>query len=405
MKKLRSFFKWLGFGLLALMICLAVFLRLRYGGGKEYPDISGDPRYASADLELVFSYEEPIGNVAATTDTSGHTRVFFTIHPESRPSKYKLVEIVDGKAEPFPNEVAQKELFTTVLGVFCDGHNRLWTIDHGNHGFMPVKLLAFDLDSREIVHEYAFPSEVAEKLSFFNDLSVSPDGRYVFVADVSFFGKTPSLVLYDTEQGKSRSLLDGHESVAHQSYVPRPPAKKMRFFGGLVDLLTGIDGLDVSLDGRYVYYAAMGHSGLYRIPVSACTDFSLSAEEIAGQVEFVSEKPLSDGIRCDSLGRVYITDIEHQGIYVVDPENKKGFTLVKDERVRWADGMSGDGYFYLADGDGRIIFLPGKFGQRHSQPDASVKISHAKACAVSYTGFSFPNGEKCLRVGISCLFE
>ena len=188
---------------------------------------------------------------------------------------------------------------------------------------------------------------------FFNDLTLTPDGRYVFVADVSFFGKSPSLVVYDTEEGKSRSLLDGHESVAHQSFVPRTPAKKMRFFGGLVDLLTGIDGLDASLDGKYVYYAAMGHSGLYRIPVDACVDFSKSLEEVADVVEFVSPKPLSDGIRCDSLGKVYITDIEHQGIYVVDPGTREGYTLIKDPRIRWADGMSfaGDGYMYLADSD------------------------------------------------------
>jgi len=330
---------------------LLVLLRLRYGGGMDYPDISTTPKYNPEQLELFFTYPEPIGNVAATSDTSGQTRVFFTIHPESRPSNYKLVEIVGNEAKPYPDEQSQQELFTTVLGVFCDQQNRLWTIDHGNHGFMNVQLTAFDLNTNKIVHEYIFPSEVAEKLSFFNDLSVTPDGRYVFVADVSFFGKNPSLAVYDTQTGKSRSLLDGHESVAHQSYVPSPPAKKMRFFGGAVDLLTGIDGLDVSLDGKYVYYAAMGHSGLYRIPVSVCVDFEKPNNEISSAVELVSKKPLSDGIRCDKNGKVYITDIEHQGIYVVDPGREESYTLIKDKRVRWADGLSlgGDGYFYLAD--------------------------------------------------------
>ena len=62
---------------------------------------------------------------------------------------------------------------------------------------------------------------------------------------------------------------------------------------------------------------------------------------------------MSDGIRCDSWGKVYITDIEHQGIYVVDLGTREGNTLIKDPRIRWADGMSlaGDGYMYLADSD------------------------------------------------------
>ena len=32
------------------------------------------------------------------------------------------------------------------------------------------------------------------QLSFFNDLQVSPDGRYVYIADVSFFGKNPAII-------------------------------------------------------------------------------------------------------------------------------------------------------------------------------------------------------------------
>lgn len=78
----------------------------------------------------------------------------------------------------------------------------------------------------------------------------------------------------------------------------------------------------------------------------------LNDEELAAAVERVSDKPLSDGIRTDSSGNIYITDIENQGIYVV-PQRGSGFTLIKDERIRWADGLSlgADAYFYLADSD------------------------------------------------------
>lgn len=368
MQTLKKFLKWFLITTLILVVGLVIFLRLRYGGGKEYQDLSTAPKYNKAQTEAFFSYSEPIGNVAATADPKIKTRVFFTVHPESRPETNKLMEIVAGKAVPYPNAAAQGKLFETVLGVFVDAQNRLWTIDHGQHGFKGARLIAFDLKTDKVVHEYRFPNEVGEKLSFFNDLTVSPDGRHVFVADVSFFGRNPALVVYDTHTKKSRRLLEGHPSVKDEGYVPVTPAKKMRFFG-IVDLLTGIDGLDISRDGKYVYYAPMGGTGLYRVPAAACADFNVSPQRVAQQVEHIANKPLSDGIRTDHKGNVYITDVEHQGIYVVSPD-KKGYTLIKDKRIRWADGMAlaGNGYFYLADSDIPDQMLQSKAHMRKHAP-------------------------------------
>ncbi len=337
--------------LVSLLVLLVLFLRLRYGGGQEYKDLSTAPVYTQSQLEKVIAFEEPIGNVAASKDTTQATRVFFTIHPESRPETNKLMEIVDGTAVPYPNTKFQ-EHFNTILGVFTDQQNRLWIIDHGNHGFDPVRVVAFDLATNTIIHEYDFPEIVAKKLSFFNDLSVSPNGKYLAVANVSFFGKKPSIAIYNLETGKSKNQLENHSSVQHEKYVPVTPTKKMRFFGGVADLLTGIDGIDFSRDGKYIYYAPMGSSGLYRVPTAVITDFTKTEEEIATSVERVANKPLSDGIRTDFAGNVYITDIEHQGVFVVTPEGK-GFTLIKDKRIQWADGLSmtNGGIFYLADSD------------------------------------------------------
>ena len=351
MENIKKIVIYAATSLLALLLVLVTFIWLRYGGGEEYADISTDPVYGPDQLELVYSHDEPVGNVAVSKDTTSEPRVFFTIHPESRPEKIKLMEVIDGTARPYPSEEAQSQ-FNTVLGVYTDQQNRLWTIDHGNHGFDSVKVIAFDLKTDGKVHEYIFPDSVAKKLSFFNDLSVSPDGKHLVVANVSFFGKKPSLAVYDIKAGESKNLLEGHSSVRDENYVPVTPAKKMSFFGGLVDLLAGIDGIDFSRNGKYVYYAAMGHSGLFRIPAEVITDFSRSKDEIAAAVDRVADKPLSDGIRTDFNGNIYITDIENRGVYLVTPEGD-GFTLINDTRIRWADGLSvrNNGTIYLADSD------------------------------------------------------
>jgi hypothetical protein len=133
---MRKFFAILKYTLIvvvSLLLILLIWLYSRYGGGNAYPDISTAPRYDRARVELVFSYPEPIGNVAATPD-SGTQRLFFTIHPESRPQTYHLMEVVDGVAVPYPDSASQKQLFTSVLGLFADQQQRLWTIDHGLHG-------------------------------------------------------------------------------------------------------------------------------------------------------------------------------------------------------------------------------------------------------------------------------
>ncbi len=339
-----------------LVVSIVVLAYLRYGGGKPYSYTPPPAVMVEQDMEEFFRYDEPIGNVAAVPiGDSTQARVFFTIHPESRPELLKLCEIVDEngkkKAIPYPNEQFQREL-TTPLGVYCDKQNRLWVIDHGNHGMDGARLIAFDLATNTKVVDYIFPVDVAEKGSFLNDLSVTPDGKFVFIADVSFWRKQPSLIVFDVQNQRSRSVLDGHPSISSQNYVPITPSKTMRFFGGVADLMPGIDGIDIDPRGQYVYYAAMSHEGLYRVPVAVCTDFARQLSAIDSAVEFIARKPLSDGIRVDNAGNVLVTDIEHQGVALVD-SNKHIKTLVRSPRIRWADGLAfgRDGYTYLADSD------------------------------------------------------
>jgi sugar lactone lactonase YvrE len=335
--------------LLLLLACIALFLYVQYGGGKAYPDLSTPPLLPKEALEQVLSWSEPIGNVAVASDG----RVFFTVHPESRPESHKLLVWEPGKGagtvRPFPSGEQQKSLFDTVLGLRIDGQGRLWTIDHGRHGTGKPRLLAFDINSGKQVFDLVLPSEVAPLGSFLQDLAVDARGEFVYIADVSFVRKQSGLVVVETQNRRAWRALSQHESVMPQDWVIRHPQKEMVFFG-LLALKPGVDGITLSRDGKMLYFGAMTHDTLFRVPVAALATPKL-ARQAGSAVQAVGKKPLNDGLSSDEQGNVYLTDVEHSGVMRMAPDGKL-VTLIRDEaRIRWADALSfgPDGYLYVAD--------------------------------------------------------
>lgn len=351
--------------LIALSVLAAIFLRIRYGGGEPFDDVSTSPALVESALEVVLSYPEPIGNVAVNSDG----RVFFTVHPESRPQGNKLLEWVSGAAVPFPSGSAQPQLFDTVLGLVIDRQNRLWTIDHGNHGFGNVRLLALSLDDGSVLHDKIFDRRIAPYGSFLQDIQVSKDGDTVFIADASIWRKTPAIVVYDVATQSARRVLESHASVSANDILIRNPIKNMQFAGGTVSLKTGVDGLSIDSDNAWLYFAAMNSGDLFRIGVSDLTNRQLTAQQLEAAVEKFSAKPLSDGLSSDIDGNVYVTDVEHGAVFIVDQSGKLR-TLIQSPKIRWADGLSfgPDGWLYLADSALPELVLKSKEHIRSRRP-------------------------------------
>jgi len=298
------------------------------------------------------------------------------VHPEARPKGNKLLEHVDGAAVPYPSLRQQSELFNTPLGVAIDRFNRLWVIDHGNHGTGDAAIIAIDLETGDVLRHQILGDAIAPTGSFLQDLQVSHDGNTIVIADASFWRKSPALIIYDVETGAARRVLENDKSVAAENFKIRTADKTMEFMGGIVALRGGVDGIAMGRD--WLYFGALSGSGLYRIRLRDLIDDSLPAAQLAHRVERFSDKPLSDGMSTGPGGNIFITGIEHNAIFVVTPERELQ-TLLQSRSIRWPDALSfgPDGYMYVADSALQELIL---------QPAEHI------AASGPYRIFRFPTG-------------
>lgn len=337
---------------LALLVAVGglVLLLLAYwlygAGNTDFPDRSAKPLVPPSEVELAVRSDRPVGNVAMTADG----RLFYTLHPAAGGDGPKLFEWVDGKAVPFPAPEVQAGLFETPLGLDTDGQGRLWVIDTGRQGFGTPQVVALDLSSGEVVHRHAFDRAVAPRGSYLQDLAVSGDGKWVYIADASFWRRDPALVVYNVADQRAHRALEDHETVSAKNILIRTPSRAMSWLGSLVSLKLGVDGIALGPEGQWLYYAAMNHDALFKVPVKVLQNPNTPRLNRAVEIQTVGSKTLSDGIAVGPDGVVYVTDVEHQAVMRIT-EAKGLETVVKDPRIRWADGLSigPEGEIYLAD--------------------------------------------------------
>ena len=310
-------------------------------GGVRLEDRTTAPVLPAAALEVVADLDYPPGNIAV----SRTGRVFFSFHPGGDPP-IAVAELVGGKPVPYPDQAFQAR-YQSVLALRIDRQGRLWALDYAHYGWGQPRLLAFELDSGALVHEYDFPSEVAGLLSMVNDFQVDPAGEKIYIAESNPIRQKPALIVYDIANQTSRRLLERHASVRAKDYVLETPDRRILVFG-LFPLRIGVDSIALDKRGEWLYYGPVSGDRLHRIATRDLNDTALGDDALGARVEDFGPKPLSDGLSMDVEDNVYLTDPEHGAILALGPDRSLR-TLVKDPRLRWPDGLSfgPDGWLYV----------------------------------------------------------
>ena len=321
---------------LGLVLGLAIVLiaiKMMFGRGQPYPDVSTKPLLGADAVEVIAESDWPPACVAVSEDG----RVFYDLHAFGHPKRFGdsvLFEVVDGRSVPYPSLEAQKDL-RAPFGLTVDKQNRLWTVESGGLEGFATRILAFDLASGDRVVEHTLPEGTGK---FAQDLRVTPDGKTIILADTGLFRfTTPALLAVDADSGRVIRTFADHPSLKPQDYyIRRFDGQPHRLAYGLISFQVGVDGLSISPNGQWLYYATMSHGGLFRLRVDTLLD---PEADVGATVEQVGTKPQSDGIEVDGAGTVIITDIKNHGVVQVDAKGRLQ-TLIKRPDIMWADSVA-----------------------------------------------------------------
>jgi sugar lactone lactonase YvrE len=249
-----------------------------------------------------------------------------------------VTEVVDGKPIPYPGtnwndwQIGQEindSVFVAVQSVVAF-ENDLYVLDTRSPLFKGVidapKLFVFDLKTNALKRTYTFPKDSFHKDSYINDLRIDKENGSIYLTDSGHAG----LIILNIETGKGKRVLDNHFST-------KAEADHLTINGKEWKNTVHSDGIALNPINKKLYFHALTGYTLYAIDVQ--TLLKGTEAEIEKAVEKVAKTSAPDGMIFDASGNLYYADLEQNAIIKMNAMGAVT-TLVKGEKVRWADTFS-----------------------------------------------------------------
>lgn len=294
-------------------------------------------------LEEVAALDIRPGDVAV----SAEGRVFATIHPLGS-QQLQLVEIINGKAIPYPNKAYQKNgkkasdaTFDAMLGLIFDKNNQLWVIDMGLE-LGKTRLWAFDISKNKVVEKIELPASVAPKGTFTQDVAIDDKNGWAYLADIA----NPGIIALNLKTKKA-TRFGGHVSLQAED--------KDMLIDGEVVLFGGkparvaIDPITLSADKETLFFGAMNGSSWYQVPAKLFRA-GKDNETIGKAISKAGDKPFSDGAATDARGNHYFTNLQEHAITKLDASGKLSHLVQDDQKILWPDNvyLAPGGWMYIS---------------------------------------------------------
>ncbi|WP_165699540.1 SMP-30/gluconolactonase/LRE family protein [Chimaeribacter californicus] len=351
------------------------------GGKTESPLPTGPVKLE----RIAYFPEQQITGVAVTH--SG--RIFVSLPRLSQDVPVTLGEVVDGKITPYPDTAWNgyrsqasehndpQHQFVSAQAVVMDHQGMLWVLDAAAPNrtgpiVEGVKLVQIDPSTNSIKRVFRFDPSITQPGSSLNDVRFSPDDRFAYLTNV---GKTGGLAVADLKTGRSWNVLLGDRSTQSEGVQLTKNGKPLMTPDGK-KLELNADGIEISPDGKTLYWQALTGKTLYSLPTAV-----LQSEEKAKHAvpDVAAHTHAADGLWIDRAGRFYVSSPGENAIEVADHVGAPLKKLVKDEAMRWPDSFAQDkaGNLYISAsfiGDSPWFDPTAK-----TTPSAIFKISPAKA--------------------------